>query len=121
MDYPLTKQAYTGLAFAQFKANQSLSHKEICQIFGCDLTRSKEWAQGYAPAHINEIAILLNKVLEFCKQKNMSDTDSQYFEKEKSKVVKENEELKLRISRAILALSGDKKTTNIKSDLKMIE
>ena len=82
------------LAFAQFKSNQGLSHKEICDLFGCSLEESKAWSSGYAPSYVNEVAILGNSILEKAKLKSMSDVDRQHFEHRAELLEKENEALK---------------------------
>jgi len=80
------------LIFAEFKAFQCLTYRDVCQLFGCTMAESMEWARGNAPAEIDRIALIANKVAERARLRGMSDSDIQYFEKQKEalelKVVK---------------------------------
>jgi len=78
------------LIFAEFKAFQDLSYRDVCQLFGCTMQESMEWARGNAPADIDRIALIANKVAEKARLRGMSDTDIQYFEKQKEASEQEN-------------------------------
>lgn len=75
------------LIFAEFKAFQDLSYYEVCNLFGCTLQESMAWARGDAPEEIDRIALIANKVAEKARLRGMSDTDKQYFEKQKENLL----------------------------------
>lgn len=87
----------SNLIFAEFKAFQDLSHRDVCQLFGCSMQESMEWARGNAPAEIDRIALIANKVAERARLRGMSDTDIQYFEKQKENLLNEITEANNRI------------------------
>jgi hypothetical protein len=78
-----------GLAFAQFKSFQDLSHNDIAAIFKCSRDDSVQWSKGNVPDEITKIAVIANNVAERARLRGMSDTDIQYFEKQKSELEEE--------------------------------
>jgi len=77
------------LTFATFKARNDLSHNDIANLFNCSVLQSRAWAEGDAPGEINRIADIAGKVADIAKKKGMTDSDIQYYEKDKENYIKE--------------------------------
>ena len=77
------------LDFATFKSRMDLSHNDISSIFGVSVLQSRAWAEGDAPEDINRIARIANAVGGIVKEKGLTDSDRQYYEKDKENYIKE--------------------------------
>ncbi len=84
----------SSVSFAQFKAFQDLCHRDIAAIFKCSIDDSIRWSNGNAPADITKIALIANYVAERARLRGMSETDIQYFEKQKRELEEEVADLK---------------------------
>lgn len=61
------------MAFAEFKAFQDLSYKDVCELFGCSMEKAKKWTKDGAPAEINYIAMIANKAAERARLRGMKE------------------------------------------------
>ena len=70
----------TDLILAHFKANQSLSNRDIRTIFNISVQESRDWASGRGvPLWAVESALFINNMIESIKCKTGQFNDQDYF------------------------------------------
>ena len=79
------------LVFPKFKARNDLSYGDVSRIFGVSILTARAWSEGDAPDEIIRIALIAGVVAEKAKNEGMTDSDKQYYEKDKADYIGEAE------------------------------